>query len=155
MLKVSFLEFIIRGIPEGLIFFLAAYAFTKNKIQLKRYLISAILLAVIVYLIRLLPIRNGADFMLNLIVLITLAAFVNEFPIIKSIKSGIVIMLLEFICEAINIFFIQFILKKNLNVIYKNPMLKILYGIPSLLIFGCIVIVYYIILLKRKELKYI
>ncbi|AGK98408.1 hypothetical protein [Clostridium pasteurianum] len=155
MLKVSFLEFIMRGIPEGLLLFLAAYAFTKNKIQLNRYLISVILLSVIVYLIRLLPIENGADSMLNLIVFITLAIFANGFPVIQSIKVCIVIMLLEFICELVNIFFLQFILGKDLNFLFRDQILKILYNSPSLLIFGCIVIVYYIRLCKRKELKYI
>lgn len=154
MLKVSFLEFIMRGIPEGLLLFLAAYAFTKNKIQLKKYLVSAISLSVSVYLIRFLPIQNGADSMLNLIVFIALTVFVNGFPIVQSIKVGIVIMLLEFICEGINVFVIQFILKKDLNLLFKDPMLKIMYNIPSLLIFGCIVIMYYIRLWKRKELKY-
>lgn len=155
MLKVSFLELIMRGIPEGLLTFLAAYAFTKNKIQLNRYLISAMLLAVSVYFIRFLPIQNGVLAMLNLIVFITLTVFVNGFPVIQSIKVGIVIVILEFICEGVNVFVIQLILKKDLNVIFKDPMLKIIYSIPSLLLFGCIVIVYYIILWKRKELKYI
>ena len=38
MLKVSVLELIIRGIPEVLVLYLAAYALTKNKLQIKRYI---------------------------------------------------------------------------------------------------------------------
>lgn len=155
MLNVSFLEFLLRGIPEGLLFYLAAYAFTRNKIHLKRYLFSCILQSVIVYLIRFLPIQNGTDAILNLILLITITVIVNKFEIIQAIKAGIIIILLEFICEGVNVFFIQFILKKDLNVLFNNPMLKILYSSPSLLLFGCIAIVYYIRLWKRKELKYI
>lgn len=155
MLKVSFLEFIMRGIPESLLFFLAAYAFTKNKIQLNKYLISAILVSVTVYLIRFLPIQNGADSILNLFLIITALVIINKFDIIQSIKAGIAIMLLEFMCEGVNIFFLQFILEKDLNSLFRDPMLKIIYNIPSLLLFGCIAIVYYIILWKRKELKYI
>lgn len=155
MLQISFPEFIIRGIPEGLIFFIAVYAFTKNVIQIKRYLLSSILYSVMVYLIRFLPIQNGADFILNLIVLIVLTVIVNKFDIIKAIKAGIIIMLLEFISEGVNIFIIQFILKKDLNAAFKDPMLKIIYTSPSLLIFGFIVITYYTRLWRRKELKYI
>jgi hypothetical protein len=153
MLQISFPEFIIRGIPEGLIFFIAVYAFTKNVIQIKRYLLSSFLYSIIVYLIRFLPIQNSSDYILNLIVLITLTVIINKIDIIQSIKAGIIIMLLEFICEGINIFLIQFILKKDLNAAFKDPMLKIIYTSPSLLIFACIVIAYYIRLLKRKELK--
>lgn len=153
MLKISFLELIMRGIPEGLLFFLAVYAFSKNFIEVKKYLFSSILYSFMVYLIRFLPIQNGADYILNLSVLIVLTVFVNKFPIIRSIKIGIIIMLIEFICEGINVFFIQSIFKKNWNVIFKDDVLKLIYSSPSLLLFGCIVIVYYIVLWKRKELK--
>ena len=153
MLKVSFLELILRGIPENLIFFMAAYAITKNIIQVKRYLLSSLLGAVIIYLIRLLPINNGADFILNLIIFMALTVIINRFDIIQSIKAGIIIMLIEFISEGVNIFVIQFILKKDLNYILSDPIRKLIYFSPSLLVVGCIVIPYYIILLKRKELK--
>jgi len=153
MINVSFLEFIIRGIPEGLIFFMAAYASAKNIIQVKRYLLSSLLGAVIIYLIRLLPINNGAGFIINLIIFMALAVIINKFDIIQSIKAGIIIMLIEFISEGVNVFVIQFILKKDLNYILSDPIRKIMYFTPSLLIVGCIVISYYIILLKRKELK--
>lgn len=153
MLKITILEFLIRGIPEDLIFFLAVYAFTRNRVQVKKYLFSVLLQSVIVYSIRFLPIQAGVDSVLNLILLITLAVIVNKIEVIKVIKAGIIIMLLEFICEGINVFILQFIMKKDLNSIFGDPMLKILYSSPSLLIFGCIVIAYYIILLKRKKLK--
>lgn len=153
MLKLSFLELIIRGIPEDLVFFLAVYTFTKSKVHKKRYLSSVIIQSIIVYLIRFLPIQNGADSILNLILLIMLSVIVIKIEIIQAIKAGIIIMLCEFISEGINVFFVQFILKKDLNSIFKDPMLKILYSYPSLLIFACCVIIYYLILRKRKELK--
>lgn len=153
MLKVSLLEFVIRGIPEGLILFLAIYAFTKNKIQLNRYLISSIVLSICVYFIKMLPIQKGADSILNLIVLIVLSVYINNLPVITAIKTSIFIMLLEFICEGINIFIIQSIFKKDLNTIFENASLTIIYTMPSLIIFGCIVVMYYIRLYKRKELK--
>lgn len=153
MLKVSFLEVIIRGIPESLIFFLAAYAYTKSKIKLDKYLISVILQSVIVYIVRFLPIQNGAYVILNLGLFITILIIINKFEIIQAIKAGIIIMLCEFICEGVNVFFLQFILKKDLNPLFKDPILRILYSSPSIIFFGVIVIAYYIRLLKRKELK--
>ncbi|MFL0247760.1 hypothetical protein [Candidatus Clostridium stratigraminis] len=153
LLRVSFLEFLLRGIPESLLFYLAAYAYAKYKIQFKRYFLSCMLQSVIVYLIRFLPIQNGTDAILNLILLITLSVIINKFEIIQSIRAGIIIILLEFICEAFNVFFIQYILKKDINLLFNNPMLKILYSYPSLLLFGCFAICYYIRLSKRNELK--
>ena len=153
MIKITFLEFLLRGIPEDLIFFLAFYAFTKNKVQVSRYLVSSLVQATIVFSIRFLPIDTKVDTILNLILLITLAVFVNRIEVIKAIKAGIIIMILELLCEGINIFILQVLMKKDLNSIFADPMSKILYSSPSILIFGCIVIVYYFILLKRNELK--
>lgn len=153
MLKVSFLEFIIRGIPEGLLFFMAVHAFSKKIIQRNRYLLSSIIYSTMVYLIRFLPIQNSVDNILNLIVLITLTVIIIKVDIIQSIKAGIIAMLLMFASEALNIFFIQYIMKRDLNEIFNHPILKILSTSPSLLIFGCVIVAFYIRLLKSREMK--
>lgn len=41
-----------------------------------------------------------------------------------------------------------------MNHIFRDPNLKTIYGIPSLIIFACIIVLRYIRLLKRKELQY-
>lgn len=153
MLKVTLLELVVRGIPEGLLFILLAYAFDKKIINVKRYILSSIIYSACVYLIRLLPIQNGADFILNLVVLISLTVVTIKIDIIKAIKSGIIAFLLGFICEGINVFFLQFILKKDLNMIFNDPISKVLYSSPSLLLLGVLVFAYYIRLWKRRELK--
>lgn len=155
MLRVTFLEFMVRGIPEGFLFMLAAHVFAKNAIQKERYILSSLLDAVLIYLCRFLPIQHGADFILNLFLLIALTVIINRIDIINAIKSGIISILLEFICEGANVFVLQVILKKDLNVIFKDPVQKLIYSGPSLLFFGCIVITYYMTLRKRKELKMI
>ena len=45
MIRITFEEFILRAIPEELIFILAAYAFSKKAIEIKKYLFSSILFA--------------------------------------------------------------------------------------------------------------
>lgn len=154
MTRITFLEFIVRGIPEGLIFFLAAHAFSKNMINVKRYLLSSALFSIIVYLIRFLPINNGL-FILNLFVLILLLVYVNRFYIIEAIKAAIIAMFVGFISEGINVYFVEYVLNKDLTEVFNHRNLKILYTSPSLLIFGCVAMVCYIRLSRRKELKII
>lgn len=155
MLKLSLFEFFVRGIPEAFLVVLAAHIFSKTTIQKKGYITSSLLLAIIGYAIRCLPIQFGVNTILSLIVLIIIIVLVNKVDIIKSIQACIISMIFQFICEGINVFIIQFILGKDLNSIFNNPTLKTLYGLPSLLIFGCIVLAYYYIFLYRKELKQI
>lgn len=152
MLKLSLLEFFFRAIPEAFLLIFAIYAFSKTAINIKKYLISSILLVILAYSIRFLPIQFGVHTILSFVVMIVLIVNINKINIIKTIQSSIIVIILEFICEAINMIIIQNIFKMDLNYVFNNPTLKILYGIPSLMIFACVTIPYYLRALKRKEL---
>jgi len=155
MLKVTLLELFLRGVPEAFIFILAAYAFSKKFVNIKKYLISSILFVVMVYSIRFLPIHYGIHAMLNLFIFIVITVNINKIDLIKSMRAGIIAIILEFLCEGVNVLMIQYIFKVDINYVFKEPVLKVLYGIPSMVIFAICVIIYYIILLKGKELKFI
>ena len=153
MLKLTLLEFFLRGLPEGFLLIFAAYAFSKTVISKKKYIISSIIFVIAVYLIRLLPIQYGVHSILNIIVIIVLAVNVNKISIFKSIQGSIMAMILGFICEGINVFIIQYIFKADIEYVLSEPLLKILYGIPSLVIFAAIVITYYLWLVRTKKLS--
>lgn len=152
MLKITLLEFLLRGLPEGFLIFFAVYAFSKTDINIKRYIISSIIFITAVYLIRLLPIQYGVHAILNIIVIIVLTVNINKISIIKSIKASIMTVILEFICEGINVFIIQHIFKVDIVYLLSESSLKILYGIPSLLIFAIIVSTYYFYVARRKKM---
>lgn len=155
MLKVTLLEFFVRGIPEAFLFILAAHAFSKSKIHKNRYILSSLLYNCIVYTIRLLPIQYGIHSVLNVFVLIVLNVNLNKINLIKTIQASIITILLQFMCEGINVLIIQHVFKADMNYIFNEPVLKTLYGLPAVVIFACIVILYYIRLKKRKELNFI
>ncbi|HEY8892072.1 MAG TPA: hypothetical protein VIM70_17680 [Clostridium sp.] len=153
MLRITLLEFFLRGLPEGFLIIFAVYAFSKTVINLKKYIISTIIYIVAVYLIRLLPIQYGVHTFLNIIVIIVLTVNINKIGVIKSIQASIMAMILEFICEGINVFIIGYIFKADITYVLREPSLKILYGIPSLLIFATTVSTYYFWLTRRKKLS--
>ena len=152
MLKLTLLEVFFRGLPEGLVAIFAVYAFSKTVLNIKRYLLSSIIFITAVYLIRLLPIQYGVHAILNIIVIIVLTVNINKISIIKSIKASIMTVILEFICEGINVFIIQHIFKVDIVYLLSESSLKILYGIPSLLIFAIIVSTYYFYVARRKKM---
>ena len=153
MLKLTLLEFFFRGLPEELLLIFAIYAFSKTVINIKRYIASSILLVLLVYSIRFLPIQYGVHTILNLIVTIVLTVSINKIDIIKAIQASIITVIIEFICEGINVFIIGHIFKVDVRYVLSEPSLKILYGIPSLLIFAAIVSIYYFVLFRKKDLK--
>lgn len=154
MLRISWFEFIVRGIPEEFLFVLAVYTFSKTGINLKKYLLSGTIFWILASSIRLLPIQYGINTILSLIALIILVSYINKIDVVKAIRAGLITLIMEFVFEGINLLIIQFILKVDLNVMMNNPILKTLYGLPSIILFGIFVITYYIRLSRRKELKY-
>jgi len=153
MLKLPLLELFLRGIPEGFLIIFSVYAFSKTILNKKRYLLSSIIFLVAVYLIRLLPIQFAVHTILGLIMTIVLTVNINKIPIIKSIQACIVATIVESICEGLNILVIQYVFRLDINYVFNEPTLKIVFGIPSLLIFASIAIFYYIRKFNRKELR--
>lgn len=153
MMKLTILEVFLRALPEAILLIFGVYAFSKTVINVKRYIISIIIYVIAVYTIRLLPIQYGVHTILNIIAIIVLTININKISIIKAIQASIMAMILEFICEGVNMFIIQHIFKVNVINILTNTSLKILYGIPSLVIFAAIVFTYYFYLARRKKLS--
>ena len=115
MLKVTLFETLVRGIPEALTMMLAMYAFANKKLEKKEYLISSLILVLVVYLIRLLPINYGIHTILNIFVLIFLAFNVNKIDLIVSIKASILILMILFLCEGLNLLFIEKFFNENIQ----------------------------------------
>lgn len=154
MLKITPLEFFTRGLPEAFLFIFAAYVFSKRFVNIKRYIISSVLYGFMAYIVRFLPIHYGVHTIINVFIIITLTVNINKFDLISSIRSAITVIILQFICEGINVLIIQYIFNADMNHVFNDPVLKILYGIPSIIIFGAISLICYVGFLRRKELKY-
>lgn len=155
MLKVSVFELFARLIPEALIFMFAIYTFSKVRVEKKKYLIASSMLGISVFFVRLLPINYGVHTILNIIMVTVIANSINKINMIKAIKASIIITVLLFIIEAISVIILNSIFREQLQVIFSNPTLKIIFGLPSLIFFEIIVGGYYIYLNKRNKLIYV
>lgn len=153
MLKVTFLELLIRGVLEAFLMVLAAYSFANKRIDKKAYVLSSIIISLVVYLVRFLPISYGVHTILNVFVLIFLISNINKIDLIDSIRGSILILMILFLCEGLNIFIVKFLLHRNLKDLFKSSLDKVVFGIPSTIIFAIIVFSYYIIALKKGKLR--
>ena len=149
MLNLSGIEFFFRGLPEGFLFIFAVYAFSHKKLKIKNFLFSGIIIAIIVYLIRMLPIHFGVHVLVSMIFIIYVSVIINGIDIKESIKGTMLVILLEFLCEMVNVFIIQKLIKHDIDMIFIDPILKVKYGIPSLVLLGLIIFSYYKLNKKR------
>lgn len=152
MLKVSIFEYFTRLFPEALIFVFAAYSFNKIKIEKKRYFLSAWLLSLCVFFIRLLPIVYGVHTILNIVILTALLVVINKFEVIKAIKSSIITTMLLFIFEGINLSVLTLAFGSRLEEIIENYALRVIYLMPSLIALFILIVIFYGYLKKRGKL---
>ena len=151
MLRLTAFEFLVRTIPESLVYIFAGYAFSNEKLNVNRYLISSLLLAVSTFIIRMLPINYGVHTILFIIIQTTILASINKIDVIQSVKSAIIAVIFLLIFEGINMLILNLTFKDELESIMLNPISKIIYGFPSLGGFAIIVLCYYYL---RKKAKY-
>lgn len=152
MLKLQPIEFFLRTIPEGFLFIFAIYVFSQINITRKNYIISSLVFSSSVYIIRLLPINYGVHMILSVLVLLFISIVYNKVEAIQSVKSIIILYMIQLISEAVNVLLLN-LMKLDLDKLFKNPIKKSILGLPSLLITLIIIVIFYLINKKRGKLK--
>ena len=136
-------ELIVRVIPEMILFIGASFALTKTKVNKKNLVLSSLMLCVILYITRLLPVNYGIPSLVSLISLCFLNVKINKIKTIDAIKASVLIFITMFVSEFISIVFMQVVLKINMNEVFKNPTTRSISGIPSLFIFAIVIFIIY------------
>ncbi|MDB1939273.1 hypothetical protein PMY49_00750, partial [Clostridium tertium] len=141
MLKLQPIEFFLRTIPEGFLFIFAIYVFSQINITRKKYIISSLVFSSSVYIIRLLPINYGVHMILSVLVLLFISIVYNKVEAIQSVKSIIILYMIQLISEAVNVLLLN-LMKLDLDKLFKNPIKKSILGLPSLLITLIIIVIF-------------
>lgn len=149
MIKLSILEFFLRGIPESFVLVFTTFLFAKKSINKKAYFITGILYAVTVYLVRLLPIHLGVHTIIIAMIYVVISVLINKIPINKSIFYVLSEIIILMCCELINLFILSW-LKFDIKVILSTPAKKILYFTPSLILFISVVLLFYVVICRIK-----
>ncbi len=156
---VSILEMLIKGIPESFLLMFALYIFTNTRVAIKKYLLLSSILTVITYFTRWFPINLGTHTMLTLLLLIVIHLTANKGSlhyIIKTIVSVIVIALIILVSETIDMLLLAQIYgnkEANEMLTSSDAVIKSLSALPSIVIFGLVVLIIYIVLEKKRNKK--
>lgn len=151
MLKIGITELFVRTLPESFLVIFVIQAFSNSKMNKSKYVLSSILLSIIVYSIRLLPIHYGVHTILNLIAIILVCTFINEITTIKAITYSLILVSFLALSEALNLYFIYKIFGENIANTLKDPLKKCIYLMPSMIIF--VIIVLFIFKIKDRRVK--
>ena len=99
--------------------------------------------------------KNRKIPILNIIILTVIATSINKINMVNAIKSTIITTVFLFVLEGISVLILSSIYGEELQNMFQDSKLKIILGLPSLIIFGVIVIGYYTYLSKRNKLSYV
>jgi hypothetical protein len=137
----------------------ALYIFTNTRVAIKKYLLLSSILTVITYFTRWFPINLGTHTMLTLLLLIVIHLTANKGSlhyIIKTIVSVIVIALIILVSETIDMLLLAQIYgnkEANEMLTSSDAVIKSLSALPSIVIFGLVVLIIYIVLEKKRNKK--
>lgn len=143
LLRISLLEFILRIVPESFLSVLAIYLLNYKRINCQKYIVSSVFLALSVYLVRMLPINFGVHTIINIIILILITVSINKINTTKAISSVLKVIIAISICESINIVVLDKVMKFDLQIILNEPLSKMLYSAPSMVMFGIVILLFY------------
>lgn len=154
MLRISLIELLVKGLPEGLITIFGVFALTKTKLDSKKFVISSAIFVFLTYLIRLLPLSYGVNIMLSLLVVMLLSVIFINVELSKAIKANLIIVAIIIVSETVTIGLMQAYLGKDkIAQIMSEPISKSVASVPSTLLFGIVVTVVYIIFKKNNAVK--
>lgn len=152
---ITWIDIFLRLIPEGLIIILAGYAVSKKALNMKLYLLSTGILASITFVLKLLPITPALPMILAAIAAVMILTFINKIKIVHAIISTTACLLLTVLTEGINIFALEKLLHIDTHQIfhYSDSLTRNLYGLPSLFLWGAIVLIVYFVNRARETKK--
>lgn len=148
MLQLHWIEIFLRLIPEALLMIWGIHVLARKRINIKNYMLSSVILALLTFLIRRLPIYFGIHTLI-IIILTMVIVVAMGIPIIKAMYGSLLMFLIFTLSEFLNMVILH-LLNINTNIQFENPIIKDMYGIPSLIII-CIVIIAIRYFIKRKD----
>ena len=134
MLALSILSLFLRTIPEGILLIFSGYILANEKIHRNRVLISGVLLGLVTYFVRQLPINFGIHTMITLFAYILLMYKLNHLDMIKSIKAAIVSTIIISFFDLILVLCYIKVFHIDGEILVSQSILSILLGTPSLLL---------------------
>lgn len=151
MMKLHYIEILLRSIPEALLIILGICIVARKSIDMKIYVFSGIIIGIINFFIRMLPIYFGIHTFIDVVLIICTMVIIG-IPIVKSIYGTLLMTLILSLSEYLNIAMLR-LLNVNTNIGFINPVMKSVFGIPSLIITGLFIIIIHYFIKRKEEFK--
>ncbi|MDP4089806.1 MAG: hypothetical protein Q8930_11125 [Bacillota bacterium] len=151
MLKLTWIEFFIIGLPESFVLIWTVCEIFKQNISRSKFLISSILLALITYLVRFLPIHMGINTVISSVFMVCELIIIGV-PLIKSIYGVVISTFMLMVGELCDLVLLN-ILRINVDNAFKNSFMKCILEFPSILFLILLTLMIRSLMTKREGAK--
>lgn len=149
MFRLTCVDFFFRIIPETFILVLGIHIFSRKTIDMFKYIISSLMLAISCLIIRCLPIYFGVHTDICIMLTIIIVMSIINIPLIKNVLGTFLLYFMLSLSETINMLLLSG-LNIDTDISVLQPITRFIYGIPSLIIFVISVIILKFILKNKK-----
>lgn len=151
-LQLILFEYILGYGLQTFIFIFGIFTFNRQKIDIKKYLLASISVAIISFLVRQLPISFGVHTIIDLLASIIICISLLKMPAIITIRSMSIVFILLLASESIGLVIINIMIGKDkLEIIMNNPLHRAITGVPLNLFFLLLVTLSYYLLKKKGD----
>ncbi len=152
-LEIIIFEFVLGYVLQGFAIVLGIFVLNRQKITLKKYFIASVLVIIISYSVRLLPISFGVHTILNVLFLFLICVIVLKMPAYTTVRSALLITMILLICEMADVAVMVAILgKTKFEYMMTDSVEKALIGFPGAVFFSLLVTSAYF-MMNRQYLR--
>ena len=153
VVQIILFEFLLGYILQSFSIVLGLYAFNRQKIDRKKYIITSLVMSVVIYVTRILPVAFGVHTVLDYVALFLLGILYLKLPARVTIEANLVIVIIIIIIEAIDTLALTFILgNAQFSDLVNDVATKCLIGLPSSILVTFTVAVLYFKLSCNKRI---
>ncbi|WP_017212407.1 hypothetical protein [Clostridium beijerinckii] len=149
MFRFTCVDFFLRLIPESFILIWGIHIFSKKTIDMFKYILSSLMLAVSYFIIRCLPIYFGVHTDICIMLTIIIVMFIIDIPLIKNVIGTLLLYFMLSLSETMNMLLLSG-LNIDTDISVLQPITRFIYGIPSLIIFIISIITLKFVLKNKK-----
>jgi len=151
MLKLTWIELFLRSIPEMFALIGGIHIISRKAFNIPKYIFSSIVLSILTFLVRWLPINFGVHTIINIILVISIMIII-EIPVIKAIYSTLLMFFILSLSEFLNMILLNLL---NIDIESLSPFIKCLSGGPSLIMILLFIIIISWLLKRKEGIKYV
>lgn len=150
--QITFMKYLLGFALQGFAIMLGIYTFNKQKLILKDYIVVSLLIAILSWAVKLLPITIGVGTIINMVFTYLICVILLKMHAYTTIRSTALCIVLILVSEMIvTTVLVRIIGKEQFEISMTNPTQRTYIGVLANVVFALVITSLYYILGKKGD----